>query len=167
MIGARSFQRLVQRSNFLVASDESAEPTRCRGGQACSCCACARQIEYFERVFETSDRNRTEGFHLDESFRQTQRVGGKSDRARRGQLLHAARQVGGHADDVIVHAEIVADRAYDNLAGIQSDPKLNLEAVLPAGLLGVVTSRILHGECGVTGPHRVILVRQAAHRTTP
>ena len=46
-----------------------------------------------------------------------------------GEALDPRRQVGGLADRGVVHVEVAPDGADDDLAGIQPDPNLNVNAV--------------------------------------
>ena len=45
--------------------------------------------------------------------------------ARGGDLLHPRGEMRGLADRGVVHAQVVADRAHDDLAGVQADADLD------------------------------------------
>ncbi len=64
------------------------------------------------------------------------------------------------ADRGVVHVEVAADRAHDDVAGIEADPDLHVDPVPLADVLGVERDRVLHPERGIAGPGRVVLVRQ-------
>jgi hypothetical protein len=73
------------------------------------------------------------------------------------------------ADGRVVHVEIAADGAHDDLARVESDPNLRVHAVRAARLLRVALDLFLHSEGRVTRPHRVIFVgeRRAEQRHDP
>ena len=62
------------------------------------------------------------------------------------------------ADRRVVHVQIVADGADDDLAGIQPDADLDHGRLRAAHLLRVLLHALLHPERRVARPHRVILV---------
>jgi hypothetical protein len=47
-----------------------------------------------------------------------------------------------------------------NLAGVEADADLDHGPVRPSDLIRVLLHALLHPECRVAGPHRVILVRK-------
>ena len=65
------------------------------------------------------------GFTCDVALGQPQRVGVIRARPGRGQLLHARGQMRGLADRRVVHVQVAADRAHDDLAGVQPDADLH------------------------------------------
>jgi len=56
--------------------------------------------------------------------------------------------------------QVAADRAHDDLPGVEPDPDLDKEALAPAHALGVAAHCLVHPQRRVAGPHRVILVGQ-------
>src|SRR5262245_20153682 len=62
-------------------------------------------------------------------------------------------------DGGVVHVEVAADGAHDDVAGIQSHANANRDPVLAAHDFRVALHRLLHPKCRVARPHRVILVR--------
>ena len=48
------------------------------------------------------------------------------------QLLHPRRQVGRPSHRAVVHAQVAADRAHDDLPGVEADPHLQRDARGPA-----------------------------------
>jgi hypothetical protein len=84
---------------------------------------------------------------------------GQPDGAGARQLLHAIREMHGRADGVVVHAEIVADRAHQHLARIEADPDAHLDAVGGARAVRLQLHRALDRERRVAGAHRVVLMR--------
>jgi hypothetical protein len=77
--------------------------------------------------------------------------------------------VGGLAHGRVVHAEIAADRAHDDLPRVEADPDLYLHTVRAAHVVRVALERLLHPKRGIAGTHRVILVgeRGAEERHDP
>jgi hypothetical protein len=129
----------------------------------------AQQLEHLDRFAEPSDGHRAERGDLDEALGHAQRVGGEPDAAGHCELLHAGRQMRGRAHGGVVHAEIAADRAHDDVARVEADANLHLHALRTAKLVRVAPYGVLHPEGGVAGPHRVILVghRRAEERHDP
>ena len=73
------------------------------------------------------------------------------------------------ADGRVVHVQIAADGAHDDLAGVEPDADLHVHAVGAAHLLRVALHLLLHPERRVAGPHGVVLVgeRRAEERHDP
>src|SRR5271155_6011431 len=67
--------------------------------------------------------------------------------------------MGGPADGVVVHGQIVADRPHHVLTGVQTRAHLHLSAEVASGFFGNLAEGVLHGEGRITGPDRVILMR--------
>ena len=88
------------------------------------------------------------------------------DRVRRGQLLHARRETHRVALRGVVHAQVVADLADDDLAGVETHAHREAEPVSALHLAGVVGERVAQLERRVAGALRVILVgdRRAEER---
>ena len=116
------------------------------------------QLEHLHRLRQPLDRHRSQGVDLHQAFDQPQRRHCQPNAPRRGQLLHARRQVGGLAHGGVVHVQVVADRADHHLAGVEPDPDAHLQAVGATDLLGIVPQGGLHRQSGVTGAQGVILM---------
>ena len=121
------------------------------------------------RGLHALDRQGAERPRLDVALGEAESLGGGQHRAGRGHLLHPRGQVRGLADRGVAHAQIVADGAHHDLAGVESDADLDRDALGPAHLFGVTLDRLLHANRRVAGPHRVILVgeRGAEERHDP
>ncbi len=74
--------------------------------------------------------------------------------------MSASGQVRGLADGGVVHVQIAADGAHDDLAGVQTDTDLHLDAVGAPDTFGVALHRLLHAKRGVAGAHRMVLMGQ-------
>ncbi len=81
-------------------------------------------------------------------------------RARRGQLLHAGRQVRGLAHGRVVHVQVVANGPHHHLAGVEADADLHGHAMGAAHLLGIAAHRGLHGQGRIAGPHGMVFMRK-------
>src|SRR5215471_17271711 len=83
---------------------------------------------------------------------------GHRDAARGGQLLHP----GGEADDVplrgVVHAQVVADPAHDDLAGVETHPHRELEPALAPHVFGERAEVARQIQSGSTRTLRMVLV---------
>jgi hypothetical protein len=59
----------------------------------------------------------------------------------------------------VVHAEVVADPAHDDLAGVEADPRREVEPALPAQRLREAAELVAQVQGRVAGALRVVLVR--------
>jgi len=73
------------------------------------------------------------------------------------------------ADGRVVHVEIAANGADDDLARVEPDPDLHVHAVRAARVLRVTRHQVLHPQGRVARSHRVILMgeRRAEERHDP
>ena len=73
------------------------------------------------------------------------------------------------ADRRVVHVQIAADGAHDDLARVEPDPDLHVHAVRVARLLRVAHHQLLHPERRIARPDGVVLVgeRRAEQRHDP
>jgi hypothetical protein len=83
---------------------------------------------------------------------------GEVDGVRRGELLHARGEPHRVPLRGVVHAQVVADLAYDDLAGVDAHARREGHAPLALQLLHVVPQLARQTQGGVAGPVRVILV---------
>jgi hypothetical protein len=100
---------------------------------------------------------------------QTQRIWADQRRPGRCQLLHARGQVRSLAHRGVVHVQIAADRAHDDLTGVEPDADLHQEALAPPYALGVAAHGLVHPQRGVAGAHGVVLMgeRRTEQRHDP
>ena len=141
-----------------VAADEAREAAERGGLQARPRRPRPRQLEDLDRVREALDGDGPERPHLDVALGEPHGLGGQPDGPGRRQLFHPGREVGGLAHGRVVHAQIAADRADDDLARVEADPDLHLHPVRAARVVRVALQRLLHPERGVARAHGVILV---------
>ncbi len=69
----------------------------------------------------------------------------------------------------VVHVQVAADRAHNNLAGVQPHSDADHDTFFAAHAVGIPLHRLLHPQRGITRAHRVILVgeRRAEQRHDP
>ena len=151
-------ERCVELVELGSAPDEAREPPARRGLQPRARPAGARDLEDLERDFEALDRHRAQRPRLDIALGQAECFRRGQHGAGRGHLLHPRGQMRGLADRRVAHAQVAADRAHDDLAGVEADADLDRDALGPAHLFGVALDGILHAERRVAGAHRVILM---------
>ena len=113
---------------------------------------------HLDRIGDPLDRNGAERLRVDVALGEPQRLAGEPDRARRGELLHATGQMRRLANRGVVHSEIASDRAHDDLSRVEADANQDFHALGAAKILGIAPDRLLHGERGVAGAHRMVLV---------
>jgi len=73
-------------------------------------------------------------------------------------LLHARRQAHRVALRRVVHAQIVADLAHDDLSGIEAHANRKIQSARQPQLIGVGPERVAQVQRGVAGALRVVLV---------
>ena len=73
-------------------------------------------------------------------------------------MFHPRGEVSRLADGRVVHVQIAADRAHDDLAGVEADTVLHFDAVRATRLVRVALQRVLHPQCRVAGAHGVVFV---------
>jgi hypothetical protein len=133
---------------------------RPRRAAACRRVRCPRQLEDLDRVREPLHRNGPERLHLDVALDEPHRLAGQSHGPGGRELLHPGRQVGGLPHGCVVHAQIAADRAHNDLARVETDPDLHLHALRATKLIRVAPHHVLHPERGIARPDGVVLMGQ-------
>ena len=158
--GLRASQRRAQLLQLSLASHEAREASRGRGMKSRALRTRRHDRVDFHRRVQALDGDRPERLDFDVTFREPQRFAGDQNRAGIGELLHPRGQMRGLPDRRVVHVEVAADGPHDDVAGIEPDANLDLEAMGAAHLVRVATKRRLHVEGRVAGAHRVVLVSQ-------
>src|SRR5262252_3249024 len=97
------------------ASHKSREAAAGRCVEAGRRGAYSGDFKHLERLGETLHRHGPQGAHRHEALDEVQGSWGHDDGPREGELLHARGEMGGLADGGVVHAQITADRAYDDV----------------------------------------------------
>ena len=113
-------------TSSVLTPDKAGEPARRSGLQAPPERTGPDQLKHLHRLCQPLDRHRPQGRDLDQPFGQPQRRCGQANAARRGQLLHARRQVRGLANRRVVHVQIVANGAHHHFTGVEADADLHL-----------------------------------------
>ncbi len=134
-----------------LAADEAREALRRRPHVPAAAPRRRDQLEDLDRRADALHLDRAERARLGEALGKPRGVRRETRGAGRCELLHPVGEMHGRADRVVIHRQIVADRADDDLAGIEPDPDLHrLAAELCRG--------VEHGARGKAGAHRVILM---------
>ncbi len=152
-----------------VTADEPREPAPRGCLQAGPRRARSRHLVDFHGVGEPFHRHGAERLYRNEPFHQLQGRRRQEDAPRARELLHTRRQMGCLAHGRVVHVEIAANGAHDDLARVEPDPDLHVHAVRMARVFSVALHRLLHPERSVAGADSVILVgeRRAEQRHDP
>ncbi|MNF69301.1 hypothetical protein D3C84_511760 [compost metagenome] len=90
-----------------------------------------------------------------------QLVGGLAHQDRRGcgDSLHPGRNVDRVPDRIVIGVQIVrADRTHDDLSGMDADADLQRNAFLQANAVAMSAYRLLHAQCRIQRPLRMILM---------
>jgi hypothetical protein len=162
--GRRLLEQAVQAAQLLLATEEAGERAaaglHARGGGG------ARELEDLDRLLHALDRHRPVPLDLDIAVGQPAGGVGDQNGARPRELLHPGGQVGRLADGAVVHVEVAADRADDDVARVEPHADLHVHALAAAQLLGVAADRAAHAQRRVARAHRVVLVgdRRAEQR---
>ena len=166
---ARFFRGAAELIEFRVAPHEAGEAAHPRRLEPGPCCSGSRELIHFHGLCEPLHRDRADGLHGDVALGKRERVGGEPYGPRGGELLHPRREVGRLADRGVIHPEVAADRAHDDLAGIEPDANLDFDAMGTADLLRVAPDCLLHAEGGVAPANSVVPVgeRRAEQRHDP
>ena len=165
----RLLLRRLELLHLGVAAHEAGEPPRRRGLQPRADPPGAPDLVGLHRRGQALDRDRPEQVNLHVALGQRQRLGRDHYCAGIGDLLHPRGEMRRLADRRVVHVEIAADGAHDDLAGVQPDTDLDDRRVRAAHLFRVFLNALLHPEGGVASAHRVILMgeRRAEQRHNP
>ena len=75
--------------------------------------------------------------------------------------------MGGLANGRVIHVQIIANGAHHHLARVEPDAHLQGDPVGPLDLGGILLHGGLHGQGGIAGPHRMVLMGQRAPQTAP
>ena len=161
---AMALDRLLERGPELfqlgVPAHEAREPALRCGLEPCAGHTGAYEFVHLDRLAQALHGDRAERLDRHVPLGQRERVARDQDTSGRRQLLHSRRQMGGLAHRGVIHVEVVPDGPHDDLARVQPDANLDLDALRAAELLRVVPHGILHAQGRVARPHRVILVSQ-------
>ena len=118
----RELEPLVEAVELRSAPDEPREVLGVSGPDLRASWRSADELRDLDRRVEPLDRARAERPDLDGPLGEPERARRDDDGARVCHLLHARGQVRRLADGRELHVEVVADRAYDDLAGVEPDP---------------------------------------------
>ncbi len=151
--------QLVQNRHLALAADERRQAPAAEDGLIRLGGAEPEQPIRLDQLRLALDLGRSQGLGLDLAMDQPPRRLADQDRARLGDLLQAGRQVRGVAHGGVVGAEVVANAADHDPAGIETHPDLELDAVALAQLGVLVADRLLETQGRQDGAAGVVLVR--------
>jgi hypothetical protein len=140
-------------------ADEPREPTPRGGLQSRARRTDAGDLIDLDWVAATFHRHRTKWPRRDAAFDEIECRRRDEHRAWLRQLFHPRREMGRLTDRRVVHAEVVADRADHDLAGVEPDADLHRHAMRASLLVGVSIDRLLHPQRGVARADGVVFVR--------
>ncbi len=153
-------QQLAEPTQLAVAAHEASERAlgdallgRAVGGQA-------EELVGGDRIALALDGEAAGGKEPHLAAHQARGGFGDQDLAGGGGLLEPRRHVGGVAHRRVVHAQVVADRADHDEAGVESHAHLELGAAADAGVGAAVAQRTPDGDRRGHRPPRVVLVGQ-------
>jgi hypothetical protein len=147
---------------FGIAADERRQPATDYSLEPGARRTSTRQFVNFHWLGKPFNRQRAQRLGHDKAFGKPERGRREQDAARARELLHACRQVRGSPHGRVVHTEIAADGAYNNLTGIQSDADLQVHAMSIEYSLGVALHPLLHAQRREAGTHGVILMSEGS-----
>ena len=157
--GSGQLTRPIERRQFARPADERRQATDGGGLEPGARCPDPLQIEGLDGLRQALDRHPPQAPQFDEALGEAGGGRGQPDGAGTGELLHPAREMHRRTDRVVVHAEVVADRAHQDLARMQADPDADLDAVGAALRRGLGLHGALDRERRVAGAHGMVLVR--------
>ncbi len=127
--GTGALQDVAQLVDFGVAADEAREPPRRGCLESGPRRPRSHELVDLDLLPQPFDGRRAKRVDLHVPLAKPEGVSRDERGARARQLLHAGRQVRGLAHRGVVHVEVAPDGAHDDLAGVQTDPDLDVEAL--------------------------------------
>jgi len=148
MSGSGAFERLRELLQLAVPPDEAGQ-TAC-GARLKAGASRDDAGQFVDRCgrLEPLHGHGAERLHLDMSFGQPQGVAGDQDGPGLGHLLHPGGKVGGLADRGVVHVQVVANGADDDLAGIEPHANLHGRSARALNLVRIEIHAPLHPQGG-------------------
>ncbi len=151
-------ERLLEPGELPLPADEARQPARARYVEARLQRARSLQLEHAHGLLDALQLEASQILELEPAG--DDRGGGLAHVHRVGcsELLHAR----GETDRVplrgVVHAQVAADLAHDDVAGVEAHANREVEPVLALHLARVAAELPLQEQRGVTGALRVVLV---------
>ena len=158
LAGSRQLEQRVQPLELGAPSDESGELLAVGGPELRACRRPAHELGDLDRRVEPLDRPGAQRRDLYGALGEPKGAGRDDDGAGVRHLLHARGQVSGLAHRGVIHLQVAADRAHDDLAGVEPDANPDRDPLGLLDQLGVAPDGLLHPERRVTGAHRMVLV---------
>ena len=156
--GGRRAHRRAEQGQLVFAAHEAGQPARRRHLHRPARRAGPRDDVSVDQRLQASDRQPAERYRLDIALHQREGIGSSEDGTGLRHLLHAGGQVRSLPHRRVVHAEVTADSSNHYLPRVQAHPDLRLDPVHPTNVFRVPLDRVLHPQCGIACPHRVIFM---------
>src|SRR6185295_19422573 len=118
-------QQPLQLRELRVPRDERVRAVDGRGAGEGAYRGRPGQLVDLHRVLQPLYRRGTEGPDGDALSRKSPGARGDQDPAGFRHLLHARREMGGLPDSGVIHVQVVADGAHDDLTGMQADADMD------------------------------------------
>ena len=155
-------QRVLHDGQLPIAADQRRADAEPPGARLLAFAVCARQLEDRHGFLDALERLPADRRELEERAPRRMHRLARVDLAGPGRLLQARRDVGGVADRGVVHAQVVADLADHDHAGVDAhaDPH---RAQRPRGLVAArrgFLQLVADADCREQRPPHMILVRQ-------
>jgi hypothetical protein len=152
-------ERSFERTKIVVSPDEAREPSRLRDVEPRAHCANSLQLEDGHGLTDTLDVEFAKVAQLKIALHQIRDVRRQIAGIGRGQALHPSSQPHRVALRGVIHAQVVADLAHDDLTRVESNPNGEADSLLALELARVGAKLLTEPERRVARPLRVILVR--------
>src|SRR5215470_3922872 len=156
--GLYLLERFDELTQFVVAAYESGQSLSGGDVEPRAAALRSRELVDVHRLWHALDGKRPDGRDQNVAFSESPCGRTDEDAARLGQLLHPRGEMRGLADRRVVHVQIAANRAHDDLAGVEPDADFDDRGVRAPHLLGVSLHALLHEEGGIACAHRVVFV---------
>ena len=154
----RALEGGLEAPNLIVAPDEPGEAACSRSPRTSGCTPGAGELVHAQRPARALHLELAEVGERQVVLDEPRRVLCQVDPVGRRELLHPLREADRVADRGVVHAEVVADRAHDDLARVEPSAHREAEAARATQLGGVGGELALQVEGGVARAPRVVLV---------
>jgi hypothetical protein len=152
------FQGGLEHLHFVAASDEVGKSAAAGDIQSRAHASEPLELIDMHRILHAFDFRRAQIDEGEVSLHLGRRVGREVDLARLGDLFHASREADGVSLRGILHAQVFADFADDDLAGVDAQSHRKIKAASEAQLVCVGAQALDHVQGRIAGPAGVILV---------
>jgi hypothetical protein len=157
--GGALLERVLERADVGGAADETGEPARPGDVEARSRGAEPDEPVHLDRLGHALHPELAEILEVEVAAGERRGGGGQVAGVGRGERLHALREADRMPLRCVVHAQVVADLADDDLARVDPHARREADAVLALHLGRVARDLVSQAERRVACPLRMVLVR--------